>query len=87
MIRTLTDSQRAELAGQFVPIRAGIDAAEVKRDVASFGSQVNLYGPSGTLLAYYRRFFRTDAEFQAFVREVITKPIGTALEGRLTWET
>lgn len=89
MIRTLTDSARGELGygGPPVAIRCGIDVADVRKD---------MHCPSAVALAYYRQSnhppherdgFMTDSAWLAFVQEIITKPSGTALDGRLTWET
>lgn len=76
MIRTLTDSQRATLESKPVAIRFGVDIDDVKRDV---------HCPSGTMLAYYKQWHRTDKDFMVFMHDVITKPTGSALDGRITW--
>ena len=78
-IRTLTDSQRGQLGygGPAVALSLGVDIDDVKRDV---------HCPSGSALAYYKDQFNS-AGFMAFVQDVITKPTGTALGGRLTWRT
>lgn len=80
-IRTLTDALRGELgydASSPVPIHCGICVDDLKKD---------LQCPSATALAYYRRQFKREQDFISFVREIIGKPTGTALDGRLTWDT
>jgi hypothetical protein len=80
MIRTLTDAQRATLGygGPFVAMKMGISVDELKKDV---------HGPSGTLLASYKQHFRSEQAFIKFIQDVIFQPIGSALDGRLTWLT
>lgn len=80
MIRTLTDALRGEdgYGGPPVAIKAGVEVDDVKRDLNS---------PSGVVLAYYAERFPSKNAWLDFVREVITKPSGTALDGRLSWET
>lgn len=80
LIRTLTDSLRGEAGygGPPIPIKCGICIDDLKKD---------LHCPSGTALAYYRKLFRSEQDFITFVRDIIGKPTGTALDGRLIWET
>lgn len=80
MIRILTDSLRGEAGygGPSVPIRAGVEVDDVRKDLNS---------PSGVVLAYYAEHFPSKNAWLAFVQEVITKPSGTALDDRLSWET
>jgi hypothetical protein len=79
-IRTLTDTVRGELGygGSPVPISCGICIDDLKKD---------LHCPSGTALAYYRKAFGHEQDFIDFVRSIIGKPTGTALDGRLSWST
>lgn len=79
-IRTLTDSLRGEdgYGGPPVPISCGICIDDIKKDV---------HCPSGTALAYYRKHFTHELGFIDFVHSIIGKPTGSALDGRLTWNT
>lgn len=79
-IRTLTDALRGEqgYGGLPAPIRCGICIDDLKKD---------LQCPSGTALMYYRQQFSHEQDFISFIREIIGKPTGTALGGRLTWNT
>lgn len=79
-IRTLTDAMRGELGygGPPVAISCGICVEDVKKDLKS---------PSGVALAYYRKAFAREQDFINFFNDVIGKPTGTALDGRLTWST
>lgn len=80
MLRILTDNQRATYGynGPFMPIDIGVDVADVKKDLSC---------PSGQLLAYYSKQFSSQQAFLTFVQEIIGKPTGTALDGRITWRT
>lgn len=78
MIRLLNDKERGLAQGAFVPINVGIDVADVKRDV---------HCPSGTMLAYYKQYFRTEQDFADFLKRIIANSTGEALNGRLTWST
>jgi hypothetical protein len=80
LIRTLTDSQRAQLGygGPAVLIDIGVDVADAVR---------NTLGPSASVLTSYKREFSSDGAYEAFLKEIISQPTGTALGGRLTWRT
>lgn len=79
-IRTLTDATRGECpaySGVLVPMNCGICIDDLKKTDS----------PSYTALLYYRQQFKSDSNFIMFVQDIIRKPTGTALEGRLTWNT
>lgn len=80
IIRTLIDKLRGEqgYGGAPVAISCGVCVEDIKQDMSS---------PSGTALMYYRNTFNTEQDFIAFVKELIGKPTGSALDDRLTWRT